>query len=74
MITNGDAERHTRTQSTRRSASPAIDAALGGDDVMEQIAKLGQLRDAALLAEEQFGAKKADLLGRLWPIRASARP
>jgi hypothetical protein len=34
-------------------------------DVMDQLAKLGQLRDAGVLTEEEFAAKKADLLGRL---------
>ena len=49
----------------RDQSLPAVDPATGGDDVMEQIAKLGQLRDAGLLTEEEFSAKKADLLGRL---------
>jgi hypothetical protein len=34
-------------------------------DVMDQLAKLGQLRDAGVLTAEEFAAKKADLLGRL---------
>lgn len=34
-------------------------------DVMEQIAKLAALRDQGVLTEEEFGAKKTELLGRL---------
>ena len=41
--------------------------ALGGQqpDVMEQLAKLGALRDQGVLTEEEFAAKKAEMLGRL---------
>jgi hypothetical protein len=40
---------------------------LGGQqpDVMEQLAKLGALRDQGVLTEEEFAAKKTELLGRL---------
>jgi hypothetical protein len=34
-------------------------------DVMEQLAKLGALRDQGVLTEEEFAAKKAELLSRL---------
>ncbi len=34
-------------------------------DVTEQIAKLGALRDQGILTEEEFAAKKAELLGRI---------
>jgi Bacterial PH domain/Short C-terminal domain len=34
-------------------------------DVMEQLRKLGDLRAAGVLTDEEFSAKKADLLGRL---------
>jgi hypothetical protein len=50
------------------SAAPApapAAAAPSGDAVIEQIKKLGELRDAGLLTPEEFEAKKADLLGRL---------
>nr|WP_284501114.1 SHOCT domain-containing protein [Bowdeniella massiliensis] len=32
---------------------------------MDQLRKLGELRDAGVLTEAEFEAKKADLLGRL---------
>ncbi|MFC7105344.1 SHOCT domain-containing protein [Nonomuraea rubra] len=36
-----------------------------GIQVAELIAKLGELRDAGVLSEEEFQAKKAELLSRL---------
>jgi uncharacterized membrane protein YeaQ/YmgE (transglycosylase-associated protein family) len=35
------------------------------DEVMDQIRKLGELRDEGILTEEEFQAKKAELLSRL---------
>ncbi len=35
------------------------------DNVMAQLRSLGELRDAGILTEEEFSAKKADLLKRL---------
>ena len=35
------------------------------DDVTEQIGKLAELRDQGALTNEEFEAKKAELLGRL---------
>jgi hypothetical protein len=34
-------------------------------DVLEQLRKLGELRDAGLLTDAEFDAKKAELLGRI---------
>jgi len=34
-------------------------------DIYQQLAKLGQLRDAGILTTEEFDAKKAELLSRL---------
>src|SRR5262245_50992559 len=33
------------------------------DDVFDQLKKLGELRDAGILTQEEFDAKKAQLLG-----------
>ncbi len=33
------------------------------DDVVDQLKKLGELRDAGILTDEEFAAKKASLLG-----------
>ncbi len=46
-------------------AQPAQPAPPSGDALIEQIRKLGELRDAGILTTEEFESKKADLLGRL---------
>jgi Short C-terminal domain len=46
-------------------AAPAAPAPASGDALIEQIRKLGELRDAGILTPEEFESKKADLLGRL---------
>lgn len=37
----------------------------GGGDVMAQLQQLGQLRDAGIVTQEEFEAKKAELLRRI---------
>jgi hypothetical protein len=46
-------------------AAPAAPAAAGGgsDDYMEELQKLASLRDAGILTDEEFNAKKAQILG-----------
>jgi len=45
-------------------AAPAPAAAPGGsDDYVTQLEKLASLRDAGILTEEEFTAKKAQILG-----------
>ncbi|HEX9774469.1 MAG TPA: PH domain-containing protein [Actinomycetota bacterium] len=50
-----------------RMNEPSAPAASGeqGSDIMDQLKKLGELRDAGVLTPEEFEAKKADLLKRL---------
>jgi hypothetical protein len=45
--------------------APAAGAAAGAvtDEVVDQLRKLGELRDAGILTDEEFAAKKASLLG-----------
>jgi hypothetical protein len=53
------------------AAATAAEMASGGDrerplaDIPDQIRKLGELRDAGLLTDDEFSAKKAELLARL---------
>ncbi len=49
----------------RRSPDPPPPTATEGADVIEQIRRLGELRDAGYLTAEEFNGKKAELLGRL---------
>ncbi len=46
------------------AAEPELDAAADGDAI-EQIRRLGELRDGGLITAEEFEAKKAELLRRL---------
>jgi hypothetical protein len=50
-----------------QEVAPAADAAQSeqAPDIPDQIRKLGELRDAGMLSEEEFEAKKADLLSRM---------
>ena len=43
--------------------APAPAAAPAAPDLVEQLRKLGELRDAGILTEEEFAAQKAKLLG-----------
>ena len=45
-------------------AAPTPQPAAGGSgDLVEPLRKLGELRDAGILTEEEFAAQKAKLLG-----------
>ena len=51
-------------QSTPVEAA-AVAAVTAGPDVYEQLKKLGELRDAGILTEEEFAAKKQSLLDQM---------
>ena len=52
--------------SQNQSAAPAVAAAPAAEpDAMEQITKLAGMRDAGILTDEEFNAKKAELLARM---------
>ena len=42
---------------------PPAPAEPAGDDMITQLKKLGELRDAGVLTEEEFAAQKARILG-----------
>jgi hypothetical protein len=44
---------------------PTVDAPGGGNDVLEQLARLGELHEAGVLSDDEFADAKAQLLGRL---------
>lgn len=44
---------------------PAAPQASAADEILGQLERLGKLKEAGVLTEEEFQAKKADLLGRL---------
>jgi hypothetical protein len=45
------------------AAAPSV--ALGGDEILRTIEKLADLRQKGVLTEEEFAAKKSELLARL---------
>jgi hypothetical protein len=47
----------------QQPAAPPPSTPAPGDDLIEQLRQLGELRDAGVLTEEEFAASKARLLG-----------
>ena len=62
VITPPDA---TEPRSSRDAGMVAVRAEAAPADVLEQLRKLGELRDAGVLTDAEFAAKKAELLGRV---------
>lgn len=54
---------HTQSQLTAPNVPASVPQQV--DDPLAQLERLGQLRDKGLLSEEEFAAKKTELLGRL---------
>ena len=52
---------YEQQQADEQQAPPA--PAAGGDDTIDQLTQLGELRDKGVLTEEEFAAQKAKLLG-----------
>jgi hypothetical protein len=48
---------------TAAGLQPAADAGDAIDEQLERLQKLGELRDAGVITEEEFAAKKAEILG-----------
>ncbi len=49
----------------QHAAPPTAPSAVSADDPYEALRKLASFRDASVLTEEEFDAKKQDLLGRM---------
>jgi hypothetical protein len=71
-VNKDDAKRIVDNMRARLSApgsereKSTVPASVGaGEDPIAQIQKLGELRDAGVLADEEFESKKAELLSRL---------
>lgn len=65
LVAQGGQPQVVVQQAAPQHTPPPSPAAAPQEDVMEQLTKLGQLREAGVLSEEEFAAKKAELLGRL---------
>jgi hypothetical protein len=60
-----DTIRERLTSTTAHSPVREVTGAAHQPDTYEQLAKLGQLRDAGVLTTEEFDAKKGELLSRM---------
>jgi len=56
---------HTYQGANPVPSTPVAPTAPPVSDPIEQIRKLGELRDAGILSEEEFAAKKAEILSRM---------
>lgn len=54
-----------KAMGSARTPAAAAPSSAAQPDVMDQLRKLGELRDAGVLTTEEFDAKKADLLARM---------
>jgi len=66
MVTDDDVEEGSEAPATAAApAAPAASAAPAGGtpDYLEELQKLASLRDAGILTDEEFNAKKAQILG-----------
>ncbi len=58
-VSRRQGERWAEQEQQQAPAAPAG----GGDNVIDQLKQLGELRDSGVLTEEEFAAQKAKLLG-----------
>ena len=58
-------QRETALEAASVTVASATPALVQASDVPDQIRKLSELRDAGVLSNEEFEAKKAELLGRM---------
>ena len=58
---------HEMRKNAKKAATQPIQvqAAPAQPDALEQLQKLAQLKDAGIISEEEFAAKKADLLSKI---------
>ena len=61
-VRQGMAAQHSSSRAESASPLPAVQA---GPDPMDQLARLAKLREAGILTEAEYAAKKAELLGRI---------
>lgn len=52
-----------QAQLAAQQAAPAAPAAAAGDDLMSQLSKLADMKNAGILSDAEFAAAKAKLLG-----------
>lgn len=66
VTADGVSERRTETTAKEASATPAAPReSEAGEDIIGKIERLAKLRQKKIISEEEFAAKKAELLSRL---------
>jgi hypothetical protein len=63
MVDQAAAQAAAQVQAQQAAAAPAAPAPSATDDAMAQIQKLGELKAAGLLTDDEFAAAKAKVLG-----------
>jgi Short C-terminal domain len=58
-----DAQDEEQQQDDQQEDAPQPAAAPAGDDMLTQLQKLGELKTAGVLTDEEFAAQKAKILG-----------
>jgi|SRR6478672_1727043 len=58
-------QRKAATASPSKSTTPNEPPSASGPDALDQLKKLAELRDAGVLTEDEFLAKKTEILGRI---------
>ena len=56
-------QQYAEPQYAQPAPAPQAAASSGTDDMIEQLRKLGELRDSGILTDEEFAAQKAKILG-----------
>jgi hypothetical protein len=59
-----DAQQYEEAPQQAAQPEAAPEAAPAGDDRLEQLSKLGELKAQGILTEEEFAAEKARILGQ----------
>ena len=62
-VSRRQANRWAQEDASQQEAAPAPAATPTGDDQIAQLEKLGKLKDEGILTQEEFDAKKQQILG-----------
>jgi hypothetical protein len=62
-VSNKQQKKYANQQEQQAAAAEAAPAAAPQDDLATQLESLAKLRDQGILTEEEFSAKKAQILG-----------
>lgn len=64
-VSRRQAERWSQQEAAQQPVAAAPAQTAGGDDAMAQLTKLGELHAQGILTDEEFAAKKQEILSRM---------